>query len=202
MKQRELEKIEAARQKIEQQEESEFGEYFECIRCDQWTIHVDRQDVCENINCPTNAGKRFHLKESNKPLQIQDLKGKDEFELKMQIVTMEKKYTKQLKERDEALSKIKKELTTQIYENEELKDKIAKMEKLISRLRNNEPSQSSDSEDFDNECTICTEILDEDLYDKNESNVKLQCIHTQFHHTCLMKWLAKNPKCPLCNALA
>ena len=76
------------------------------------------------------------------------------------------------------------------------------MEKLISRLRNDEPSQSSDSEDFDNECTICTEILDEDLYDNERSNVKLSCIHTQFHHTCLMKWLAKNPKCPLCNAKA
>ena len=30
------------------------GSYFQCIQCDQFSVHVDRNDVCENQHCPSN----------------------------------------------------------------------------------------------------------------------------------------------------
>lgn len=30
------------------------GSYFQCIQCDLFSVHVDKNDVCENKHCPTN----------------------------------------------------------------------------------------------------------------------------------------------------
>lgn len=127
LKQKELEKIEKARQKIEKQflvQNGDIGDYFECIRCDKLTIHVDRQTICENQACPSNIKSNFSPENSPKKTELKDLKHKDEFALKMEIITQEKKFHKHLKEKDGQISQLKKDLTSTIQQNEDLKDQM------------------------------------------------------------------------------
>ena len=34
------------------------GDFFQCARCDKFTVHKDNDRVCHNSECPTNARKQ------------------------------------------------------------------------------------------------------------------------------------------------
>jgi len=39
------------------QEYDQCGNYFQCVKCDQFTIHQDNDRICENSKCITNKKK-------------------------------------------------------------------------------------------------------------------------------------------------
>lgn len=36
------------------------GDYYQCIKCEQYSVHINDDKHCENAHCPSNQGKIQH----------------------------------------------------------------------------------------------------------------------------------------------
>ena len=35
------------------------GEYYQCVKCEQYTVHFKNDKYCENVTCASNAAMKY-----------------------------------------------------------------------------------------------------------------------------------------------